>query len=200
MSEAPWLVVGLGNPGPTYARNRHNVGQLVLDTIARQVPGSFTVHKARAAVLDGRLGVGTGGIPGPRVVLAKPSSYMNVSGGPVAALLTFYQVPLDRLLVVHDELDLPAEILRLKRGGGEGGHNGLKSISQALGSRDYLRLRVGIGRPPGRMDAADYVLRDFSPAERPGLAVTLEEAAEAIEELIAIGLEKTQTRLHAANG
>ena len=198
MSTAPWLVVGLGNPGPTYAGNRHNVGQMVLDVLAREVPGSFTAHKARAAVLDGRLGVGPGGAPGPRVVLAKPGSYMNVSGGPVAALVTFYQVPLERLLVVHDELDLPAETLRLKRGGGEGGHNGLKSISQAIGSRDYLRLRVGIGRPPGRMDAADYVLRDFSASERPGLAVTLEEAAEAIEDLIADGLEKTQTRLHAA--
>ena len=198
MSTAPWLVVGLGNPGPTYAGNRHNVGQMVLDVLAREVPGSFTAHKTRAAVLDGRLGVGPGGAPGPRVVLAKPGSYMNVSGGPVAALVTFYQVPLERLLVVHDELDLPAETLRLKRGGGEGGHNGLKSISQAIGSRDYLRLRVGIGRPPGRMDAADYVLRDFSASERPGLAVTLEEAAEAIEDLVADGLEKTQTRLHAA--
>ncbi len=200
MSTAPWLVVGLGNPGPTYAGNRHNVGQMVLDVLAREVPGTFTAHKARAAVLDGRLGVGPGGAPGPRVVLAKPGSYMNLSGGPVSALVTFYQVPLERLLVVHDELDLPAETLRLKRGGGEGGHNGLKSISQALGSRDYLRLRVGIGRPPGRMDAADYVLRDFSATERPGLAVTLEEAAEAIEDLVADGLEKTQTRLHAARG
>lgn len=198
MSTAPWLVVGLGNPGPTYAGNRHNVGQMVLDVLARQIPGSFTAHKARAAVLEGRLGIGPGGAPGPRVVLAKPDSYMNVSGGPVAALVKFYQVPLERLLVVHDELDLPAETLRLKRGGGEGGHNGLKSISQALGSRDYLRLRVGIGRPPGRMDAADYVLRDFSAVERPGLAVTLEEAADAVEDLISDGLEKTQTRLHAA--
>lgn len=198
MSTAPWLVVGLGNPGPTYAGNRHNVGQMVLDVLAREVPGSFTAHKARAAVLDGRLGVRAGGAPGPRVVLAKPGSYMNLSGGPVAALLTFYQIPLERLLVVHDELDLPPETLRLKRGGGEGGHNGLKSISQSLGSRDYLRLRVGIGRPPGRMDAADYVLRDFSTIERVGLAVTLEEAAEAVVDLLADGLEKTQTRLHSA--
>lgn len=197
MSSAPWLVVGLGNPGPTYAGNRHNVGQMVLDVLAREVPGSFTAHKARAAVLDGRLGVAAGGAPGPRVVLAKPGSYMNLSGGPVAALLQFYQVPIDQLLVVHDELDLPPETLRLKRGGGEGGHNGLKSISQSLGSRDYLRLRVGIGRPPGRMAAADYVLRDFSTIERVGLAVTLEEAAEAIADLLADGLEKTQTRLHA---
>lgn len=194
----PWLVVGLGNPGPTYRGNRHNVGHMVLDMLAREVPGEFTTHKARAAVLDGRLGVRAGGLPGPRVILAKPGTYMNVSGGPVAALMKFYQLPLDRLVVVHDELDLPKETLRLKRGGGEGGHNGLKSISQVLGSRDYLRLRVGIGRPPGRMEAADYVLRDFPAAERPELAVTLEEAAEAVTDLVNDGLEKTQNRLHTA--
>lgn len=194
----PWLVVGLGNPGPTYSGNRHNVGQMVLDVLARDVPGEFTAHKARAAVLDGRLGVRPGGLPGPRVILAKPSTYMNVSGGPVAALVKFYQQPLERILVVHDELDLPPETLRLKRGGGEGGHNGLKSISQNLGSRDYLRLRVGIGRPPGRMDAADYVLRDFPAADRPALAITLEEAAEAVTDLVNDGLEKTQNRLHTS--
>lgn len=198
MSAERWLVVGLGNPGPTYAGNRHNVGQMVLDVLADEVPGTFATHKARAAVLEGRLGVNAGGVPGPRVILAKPGSYMNVSGGPVGALVTFYQVPPERLLVVHDELDLPANVLRLKRGGGEGGHNGLKSISQALGTRDYLRLRVGIGRPPGRMDAADYVLRDFSAVERPELAVTLEEAAEAVAELITEGLVTAQNRLHAA--
>src|SRR5699024_12252395 len=136
-----WLVVGLGNPGPTYAGNRHNVGQMVLDVLAREVPGWFTAHKARAAVLDGRLGVGPGGAPGPRVVLAKPGSYMNVSGGPVAALVTFYQVPLERLLVAHDELDPPAETLRPKRGGGERGPNGPKAIHPPLGQRDYRRAR-----------------------------------------------------------
>lgn len=193
----PWLVVGLGNPGPRYAGNRHNVGQMVLDAVARRAVGSFTTHKARAAVLDTRLGVRAGGVPGPRVVLAKPSSYMNVSGGPVAALCAFYGVTPDRLLVVHDELDLPSDTLRLKRGGGEGGHNGLRSLSTALGTRDYLRLRVGVGRPPGRMDAADFVLRDFSAAEREGLAVTLEEAADAVEDVVAVGLEKAQLRLHS---
>ncbi|CAM3813472.1 aminoacyl-tRNA hydrolase [Occultella aeris] len=193
-----WLVVGLGNPGPTYAGNRHNVGQMVLDVLARDVPGSFTTHKAGATVLDGRLGTLPGGAPGPRVVLAKPSSYMNVSGRPVAGLCRFYDVEPDHLLVIHDELDLPASTLRLKRGGGEGGHNGLKSISQALGDRDYLRLRVGIGRPPGRMDPADYVLRDFSAAERAELGVTLEEAADAVRDLLSIGLEKAQTALHTA--
>lgn len=194
----PWLVVGLGNPGPTYAGNRHNVGQMVLDVLAGRMAGSFTSHKARAAVLDGRLGTLPGGAPGPRVVLAKPASFMNVSGGPVGALCAFYGITPERLLVVHDELDLPVETLRLKRGGGEGGHNGLKSVSAAIGSRDYVRLRVGIGRPPGRMDPADYVLRDFGPAERAGLGVTLEEAADAVEDLVLLGLEKAQLRLHTA--
>lgn len=194
----PWLVVGLGNPGPTYAGNRHNVGQMVLDVLAGRMAGSFTSHKARAAVLDGRLGTLPGGAPGPRVVLAKPGSFMNVSGGPVGALCAFYGITPERLLVVHDELDLPVETLRLKRGGGEGGHNGLKSVSAAIGSRDYVRLRVGIGRPPGRMDPADYVLRDFGPAERAGLGVTLEEAADAVEDLVLLGLEKAQLRLHTA--
>lgn len=194
----PWLVVGLGNPGPTYAGNRHNVGQMVLDVLAGRMAGSFTSHKARAAVLDGRLGTLPGGAPGPRVVLAKPASFMNVSGGPVGALCAFYGITPERLLVVHDELDLPSEALRLKRGGGEGGHNGLKSVSAAIGSRDYVRLRVGIGRPPGRMDPADYVLRDFGPGERAGLGVTLEEAADAVEDLVLLGLEKAQLRLHTA--
>lgn len=197
MTNGTYLVVGLGNPGPTYAGNRHNVGQMVLDVLGRDVPGSFVSHKARAQVLDGRLGTLATGAPGPRVVLAKPSTYMNVSGGPVAGLMRFYDVPVERLLVIHDELDLPAGTLRLKRGGGEGGHNGLKSISASIGSKDYLRLRVGIGRPPGRMDAADYVLKDFAVSERADLAVTLEEAADAVRDLVDHGLVLAQDRLHA---
>ncbi|MFC4554040.1 aminoacyl-tRNA hydrolase [Georgenia faecalis] len=200
MTSGTWLVVGLGNPGPEYAGNRHNVGQMVLDVLARRMGGSFTTHKARTQVLDGRLGVLPGGAPGPRVILAKPASYMNVSGGPVGALAKFYDVTPDRLLVVHDELDLPAQTLRLKVDGGEGGHNGLKSISSALGTKEYVRLRVGIGRPPGRMDPADYVLRDFAVAERPDLGVTLEEAADAVEEVVLSGLEKAQQRLHTGVG
>ena len=197
MTGGAFLVVGLGNPGPTYAGNRHNVGQMVLDVLARDVPGSFVGHKARAQVLDGRLGVLPSGAPGPRVVLAKPSTYMNVSGGPVAALVRFYDVPPERLLVIHDELDLPPSTLRLKRGGGEGGHNGLKSISAALGTKDYLRLRIGIGRPPGRQDPADFVLRDFAVSEREDLAVTLEEAAEGVRDVVEKGLVLAQDRLHA---
>lgn len=198
MSTSTWLVVGLGNPGPAYAGNRHNVGQMVLDVLSRDVPGTFTAHRTRSAVLDGRLGTLASGAPGPRVVLAKPSSYMNVSGRPVSALCQFYGIGADNLLVVHDELDLPPTTLRLKRGGGEGGHNGLKSLSAALGTKDYLRLRVGIGRPPGRMDPADYVLRDFSAAERAELGVTLEEAADAVRDVVLDGLEKAQLRLHTA--
>ncbi|WP_454084559.1 aminoacyl-tRNA hydrolase [Georgenia sp. Marseille-Q6866] len=193
-----WLVVGLGNPGPKYAGNRHNVGRMVIDVLARRAGSSLTSHKARAHVADARLGVLPGGAPGPRVVLAIPGTYMNLSGEPVSALLRFYDIPPERLLVVHDELDLPPSTLRLKRGGGEGGHNGLRSISASTGTKDYVRLRVGIGRPPGRMDAADFVLRDFAPAERPELLVTLEEAADAVEQVVIEGLEKAQLRLHTA--
>ncbi|MFC7404888.1 aminoacyl-tRNA hydrolase [Georgenia alba] len=195
---SPWLVVGLGNPGPRYAGNRHNVGQMVLDVVADRAGASFTRHKGRAQVLDGRLGTLAGGAPGPRVILAKPESYMNLSGGPVAALATFYGIEPERLLVIHDELDFPAETLRLKRGGGEGGHNGLRAISQSLGTRDYGRLRVGIGRPPGRMDPAEYVLRDFSAAERAGLDVTLQQAADVVEDVVTLGLDEARQRLHAA--
>jgi len=192
-----WLVVGLGNPGPGYAGNRHNVGAMVADVLGARLGGSFKSHKARAAVLEGRLGVLPGGLPGPRTVLAKPSTYMNESGGPVAGLCQFYKVEADHLVVVHDELDIPYGQLRLKLGGGEGGHNGLRSITRSLGTKDYLRVRVGIGRPPGRMDAADFVLRDFSGAERKELPITLEEAADAVELLVERGLVPAQDRYHA---
>ena len=196
-SSGTWLVVGLGNPGPTYAGNRHNVGAMVVDVLGARVGGSFRSHRSRASVLEGRLGVLLGGAPGPRVVLAKPSTYMNESGAAVSGLVQFYKVDLDHLVVVHDELDIPASTLRLKQGGGEGGHNGLRSISRSLGSKDYLRVRVGIGRPPGRMDAADYVLRDFSGPERRDLPILLEEAADAVEQLVAEGLLSAQQRWHA---
>jgi PTH1 family peptidyl-tRNA hydrolase len=195
--DGSWLVVGLGNPGPKYAGNRHNVGAMVLDVLAGRVGGSFKIHRARAAVLEGRLGVLPGGAPGPRVVLAKPSSYMNESGGPVSALQKFYKVEPDQLVVVHDEIDIPYAQLRVKLGGGEGGHNGLRSISRSIGTRDYLRVRVGVGRPPGRQDPADFVLRDFSGVERKDLPVLLEEAADATEMLLAEGLLATQQRFHA---
>ena len=192
-----WLVAGLGNPGPAYAANRHNVGAMVLDVLATRVGGTFARHKARAAVLEGRIGVAPGGAPGPRVVLAKPSSYMNESGGPVAGLTQFFKTDVERLVVVHDELDIPYGELRLKRGGGEGGHNGLRSITRSVGSKEYVRVRFGIGRPPGRMDAADYVLHDFSGAERKDLAVLLEQAADAVELVVTKGLLEAQQQVHA---
>lgn len=200
MPDDLWLLVGLGNPGPEYAGTRHNVGQMVLDELARQSGVRFAAAKsrgARAFAAEARLGTLPGGAPGPRVVLGKPGGYMNTSGGPVAGLMQYYKVTPDRLLVVHDELDLPFATLRLKRGGGEGGHNGLRDITRALGTQDYLRLRVGIGRPPGRMDAADYVLRDFAGPERKELDLLLVEAADAVVDVVNHGLEAAQQRLHA---
>ena len=194
---APWLVIGLGNPGPRYAGTRHNVGAMVVDELAARAGAALRTHKARASAAQVRVGTGPGGVPGPPAVLAVPASYMNESGGPVKALLSFFSVPAERLVVVHDELDLDPGVVRLKRGGGEGGHNGLRSVSSALGTRDYLRVRVGIGRPPGRMDPADYVLRDFSPAERKELPFVLGDAADAVEELVTLGLLDAQQRVHA---
>lgn len=185
-----WLVVGLGNPGPSYARNRHNAGFMVLDVLAARAGGKFKSHRARAEVLEGRLA-------GARVVLAKPRSFMNLSGGPVKALCDFYKVPVERLIVVHDELDIPFGTVRLKRGGGDNGHNGLRSVTKALGTRDYLRVRFGVGRPPGRMDPAAYVLKDFSAAERKDLEFEVDRAADAAEALISDGLEAAQNVFHA---
>lgn len=195
--DGAWLVVGLGNPGPSYAGNRHNVGQRVADELTGRLGSAFRSHKSGPAVAQGRLGVLAGGAPGPRVVLAKPTSYMNVSGGQVAGLRRFFGIELDRLVVVHDELDVPFGSVRLKQGGGEGGHNGLRSISQSVGARDYLRVRVGIGRPPGRMDAADFVLRDFGPTERKELPFLLDAASDAVECVITQGLVSAQQRFHA---
>jgi peptidyl-tRNA hydrolase, PTH1 family len=188
-----WLIVGLGNPGPEYSGNRHNVGQMVLDGLAGRMGGKFKAHKARALVLEGRLGIG-----GPRVVLAKPGTYMNVSGGPVSALARFYDVEPSRVVAVHDEIDIPFNTVKLKIGGGEGGHNGLRDISKALSTKDYLRVRVGVGRPPGRMDTADYVLRDFGTAEKKELPFLLDDAADAVELLVREGLTAAQQQFHTA--
>lgn len=193
--DGPWLVVGLGNPGPEYAGTRHSVGHLVLDELADRVRGRFSRHpRGRADVLSTRLGGpgGAGGPGGSRVVLGRPRSYMNESGGPVVSLRDYYSVAADHVVVVHDELDLPFGSLRCKLGGGDGGHNGLKSIRASLGTGDFLRVRVGIGRPPGRMDAADYVLRPFTSAERKELPLAVGEAADAVESLVTVGLEPTQ--------
>jgi len=199
MPDGLWLVVGLGNPGPAYASNRHNVGQMVLDELSRRNAATFSARSiggARAATAEARLGMLPGGVPGPRVVLAKPSTYMNVSGGPVAGLVQYYRVEPDHLVVVHDEIDIPFGDLKLKIGGGEGGHNGLRDITKALGTKDYVRVRVGVGRPPGRMDAADYVLKDFGGAERKELPWLLDAAADATELLVTEGLEKAQLTVH----
>jgi PTH1 family peptidyl-tRNA hydrolase len=153
MADGTWLVVGLGNPGPSYASNRHNVGQMVLDELAARTGASWRSHRSNSVAAEARLGVLPGGAPGPRVLLAKPSSYMNVSGGPVAGLVRFFSIDPEQVCIVHDELDLPFGSLKLKRGGGEGGHNGLRDVTKSLGTREYVRVRVGIGRPPGRMDA-----------------------------------------------
>lgn len=190
MADELHLVVGLGNPGPAYRGNRHNVGFMIADLLAGRAGSRFKAHKGRADVVEGRLGP----LPAPRVVLAEPKTYMNLSGGPVASLRDFFRVPVERIVVVHDELDLPYGSLRLKRGGGDNGHNGLRSITQSLGNKDYLRVRVGIGRPPGRMDPADYVLRDFTAAERKDLAFHVDRAADAVELLVRDGLDAAQNR------
>src|SRR3954471_17841524 len=181
----PWLVVGLGNPGPAYAGTRHNAGALVADILADRVGGRFKQHRARADVIETRFG-------DDRVVLAKPRSYMNESGGPVVGLREFFKLPVDRIIAVHDELDLGFGVLRLKLGGGDNGHNGLKSLRRSLGTGEFYRVRVGIGRPPGRQDPADWVLRDFSPAERKELDLIVERAADAVESLLSDGLTAAQ--------
>jgi len=190
VTDGPWLVVGLGNPGPAYAGNRHNAGHLVADVLAARMGGRFKAHKGRADIVEGRLA-------GARAVVMKPRSYMNTSGGAVASVRDFFAVPAADVVVVHDELDIPYGTLRLKLGGGDNGHNGLRSVTVSLGTRDYLRVRFGIGRPPGRMDPADFVLRDFSAAERKELPAYVERAADAVESLIADGLAATQNAFHA---
>jgi PTH1 family peptidyl-tRNA hydrolase len=196
--DAPWLVVGLGNPGPRYAAHRHNVGAMVVEELARQTRGTLKQHKAaQARAAEVRLGTLAGGLPGPRAVLAVPMTYMNVSGGPVAGLASFFKVPPEQVVVVHDELDIDFGSVRLKRGGGEGGHNGLRSVSQSLGTRDYLRVRLGIGRPPGRQDPADYVLSDFPARDRVEVELLVGEGADAVLDLVSLGLEATQQRFHS---
>ncbi|TGB06910.1 aminoacyl-tRNA hydrolase [Streptomyces sp. MZ04] len=188
---APWLIVGLGNPGPGYAMNRHNVGFMVADLLADRIGGTFKrAGRAQAQVLEGR--IGPVGPANRRVVLAKPMSYMNVSGAPVTALRDFYKVPVANIVAVHDELDIDYGTLRLKLGGGDNGHNGLKSMTKAMSS-DYHRVRFGIGRPPGRMQVADFVLKDFSSAERKELDYFVDRAADAVQALVIEGLERAQS-------
>jgi PTH1 family peptidyl-tRNA hydrolase len=189
MAEERWLIVGLGNPGPGYAGHRHNAGYMVADELARRMGGRFRTGKLRAATVDGRLA-------GRAVTVAKPLSYMNESGGPVAGLRGYYRLPPGQIVVIHDELDLPFGTIRLKLGGGDNGHNGLRSVTASLGSRDYYRVRFGIGRPPGRMDPAAFVLRDFSTAERRELPFLIDRAADAVEALLSTGLTAAQNAFH----
>ena len=185
MTDATWLVVGLGNPGESYAATRHNVGFMVVDELASRVGGRFKAHRSRCDVLETR-------IEGHRAVLAKPRSYMNESGGPVAALRDYYKADDAHLIVVHDELDIPFSALRLKEGGGDNGHNGLKSIRRSAGTGEFVRVRVGIGRPPGRTDAAAFVLKPFASAERKDLAWLVDRAADAVQSIVSDGLERAQ--------
>lgn len=190
MTTGPWLIAGLGNPGPEYEATRHNIGFHVVDALASRLRVSMARHKrGHALAAEAKLG-----LPGAmhRVVLVEPLSFMNESGGPVKALMGFYGVEPDRLIVIHDELDLPFDALRVKNGGGDNGHNGLKSIRRALGTGDFLRVRAGIGRPPGRMDPAAFVLKAFSAAERSALPTFVDRLADASESLVEHGLERTQ--------
>ncbi|MFC7465604.1 aminoacyl-tRNA hydrolase [Brachybacterium sp. GCM10030252] len=191
----PHLVVGLGNPGAKYAATRHNIGHMVLDHIAGAAGGRFAAaRRAQAVVLEGRLGVPGSG---ERAILAKTTTYMNVSGGPVKALASYYDIPPERIVVVHDEVDIPFEAVRLKLGGGEGGHNGLRDITRALGTKDYLRIRVGVGRPTGSCDTADHVLAPFTAAERKSLDLVIADAADAVESVVLEGLTTAQQRFHS---
>ncbi len=196
-----WLVVGLGNPGDKYAGHRHNVGYLVADELAQRLgtaskSGPWRAHKTgRADVVEGRIGVP--GTNGPRVVLARPRSYMNEIGGPVKALATFYKVPVERIVAVHDELDIPFDTMRVKLGGGDNGHNGLKSMRSSLGTGEFHRVRIGVGRPPGRQEVADFLLSDYSAKERKEVPLQVVLAADAVETLLTEGLERTQQKFNS---
>jgi len=187
----PILVVGLGNPGPNYARTRHNVGFMVVDLLAERIGSAFKLHKKSGA------DIATGRLSGQPVVLARPRCYMNESGRQVGPLAKFYSVPPGGLVVIHDDLDLDFGRIRLKQGGGEGGHNGLRSIATVLGSKDFQRVRLGIGRPPGRQDPAAFVLQAFGAREREQVPTICEQAADATELLIELGLEPAQNLVHA---
>lgn len=191
--DSPFLVVGLGNPGPRYEATRHNVGKMVVDELAERthpMPSTFSIHKkSNTEAIETRFGE-------TKVILAKPRSFMNLSGGPIKALAGFFRIPAERIVVVHDELDLDFGTVRLKFGGGENGHNGLKSTTKALGTRDYYRARIGVGRPPGRQDPADYVLRPFSTSEAADLGAICATAADGIELLISHGLAYAQNQIH----
>ncbi len=196
-----WLVVGLGNPGPTYASHRHNVGAMVVAELARRGGVKLAAHALqRANTADVRIGpggVGAVGADTEKAVLATTRTYMNDSGGPVAKLLAHYKITPDHLVVIHDELDIDFGHIRTKLGGGDNGHNGLKSIRQAIGTGDFYRIRWGVGRPPGRQDPADFVLSAFPKALAEDVAVEISRAADAVECLVVYGLDATQQRYNS---
>lgn len=184
-----WLVVGLGNPGSDYASTRHNIGQMVVETLAASNKARWTTHRSRTDVAAFKIGVGADAVS---VIIAKSKSYMNESGGPIKALATFYKIEPSQIIVIHDELDIPFSAIRVKMAGGDNGHNGLRSIASSLDSADFFRVRMGIGRPVGQQDPADFVLKSFSSAEKKELPEFLLRGADAVESLITRGLETTQ--------
>jgi PTH1 family peptidyl-tRNA hydrolase len=184
-----WLVVGLGNPGSEYASTRHNIGQMVVEMLAEQNKSRWTTHKSRTDVAAFKIGVGS---DAASIILAKSKSYMNESGGPIKALATFFKVEPANIIVIHDELDIPFDVIRVKLAGGDNGHNGLKSLTSSLNTANYYRIRMGIGRPIGQSDPADFVLKQFSAAEKKSLQDFLIRGTEAVVSLITKGLETTQ--------
>ena len=187
-----WLVVGLGNPGPDYAGHRHNVGQMALSQLASDIGATFKSHKAQALVAEGWVSPG-----GPKLILAKPTTFMNLSGGPVANLMKFYGVDASHLIVLHDELDIDFDVVRLKSNGGHGGHNGLRDIIAAIGTNEFNRVRIGIGRPPGRQDAADFVLSNFNSTQREILPHVLAHVCDAVETIATDGILAAQQRFNS---
>lgn len=183
-----WLVVGLGNPGDRYAKTRHNAGAMVVELLADRLGSTLKSHRSGCLIAEGN-------ISGERIVVARPATYMNESGRPVRQLAGFYKIPVERTIVVHDELDIPFGEIRIKPGGGTAGHNGLKSVANHLSSKEFLRVRVGIGRPRG--EAVEHVLDRFSGAERSELPAILERAADAVERILEAGLDRAMTEVNA---
>jgi len=189
-----WLVVGLGNPGDQYAATRHNIGQMVVDELARRHSIKFSSHKSRNDVAAFKLGVG---IDAHSIILAKSKSYMNETGGPIKALANFYSVSPENIIALHDELDIPFAAIRTKLAGGDNGHNGLKSMTSSFGGPEYYRVRLGIGRPMGQQDPADFVLKAFSKVEQKDLSEFIDRGADVVESLISKGLELTQQNFNS---
>ena len=189
-----WLVVGLGNPGDEYAATRHNVGQMVIDHLAKRHNVKLSTHKSRTDIAAYKLGVG---VDAHSIILAKSKSYMNESGGPVNALASFYSVAPDKIIVLHDELDIPYAAIRAKVAGGDNGHNGLKSLTSSFGTADYFRVRLGIGRPMGQQDPGDFVLKQFSKEEKKTLDEFIDRGADCVEFLIEKGLDLTQSKFNS---